>query len=69
MPAITARINAAVPGLNFADIDTLGGFYACAFDYAAHGVSPWCGAFTKQEIDQFEYAFPLVKSNQRDTYS
>ncbi|KAL4266713.1 histidine acid phosphatase family protein [Pleurotus pulmonarius] len=55
MPAITERINAAVPGLNFADIDTLGGFYACAFDYAAHGVSPWCGAFTKQEIDQFEY--------------
>jgi acid phosphatase len=46
--------------VNLTDADTHGALYACAYDYAAHGVSPWCGAFTKQELANFEYELDLL---------
>ena len=37
-----------------------GALYACAYDLAAHGVSPWCDVFTKHEIKEFEYELDLL---------
>lgn len=56
LPPITRRLNALLPGVGLTDADTHGALYACAYDYAAHGVSPWCGAFTAHELADFECA-------------
>ncbi|KZP28916.1 phosphoglycerate mutase-like protein [Athelia psychrophila] len=60
LPHITKRLNAAVPGLGLTDDDTHGALYACAYDLAAWGTSPWCGAFTEQELASFEYELDLL---------
>ncbi len=62
LPAITERLNGLVPGLNLTDNDTHGALYACAYDYAAYTVSPWCDVFTENELADFEYAVALVLS-------
>ncbi|KAF7971067.1 hypothetical protein HWV62_22123 [Athelia sp. TMB] len=60
LPAITKRLNKLVPGLGLVDDDTHGALYACAYDLAAWGTSPWCGAFTEQELSSFEYELDLL---------
>lgn len=54
LPPITKRLNSVLPHTNLTDDDTHGALYACAYDLAAHGVSPWCDAFTEKEIADFE---------------
>ncbi|KAJ7679018.1 phosphoglycerate mutase-like protein [Mycena polygramma] len=54
------RLNKLVPGVNFTANDAHGALYACAYDYAAHATSPWCGAFTDDEILDFEYELDLL---------
>lgn len=54
LPAITRRLNALLPGVGLVDADTHGALYACAYDLAAYGVSPWCGAFSERELAEFE---------------
>ncbi|KAJ7077123.1 phosphoglycerate mutase-like protein [Mycena belliarum] len=60
LPPITKRLNKLVPGVNFTDGDAHGALYACAYDQAAHGVSPWCAVFTADEILDFEYELDLL---------
>ncbi|KAJ6624028.1 histidine phosphatase superfamily [Mycena sp. CBHHK59/15] len=60
LPPITERLNKAVPGVGFTDADTHGALYACAYDYAAYTVSPWCDVFTMDEILDFEYELDLL---------
>jgi hypothetical protein len=54
LPEITKRLNEAVPGVNFTDAETHGALYACPYDKAAYGVSPWCDFFLENEILNFE---------------
>ncbi|KAJ8519066.1 hypothetical protein ONZ45_g3959 [Pleurotus djamor] len=60
LPRITERLNRLVPGLGFSNDDTHGALYACAYDYAAWKVSPWCDVFTHQELSNFEYELDLL---------
>ncbi|KAJ6520933.1 phosphoglycerate mutase-like protein [Mycena vulgaris] len=60
LPPITKRLNKLVPGVNFTDGDAHGALYACAYDYAAYTVSPWCAVFTEDEILDFEYELDLL---------
>ncbi|THH13821.1 hypothetical protein EUX98_g9679 [Antrodiella citrinella] len=60
LPPITKRLNALLPSVNLTNDDTHGALYACAYDLAAHGTSPWCGAFSHSEIDAFEYELDLL---------
>lgn len=55
-------MNKIIPGLNLTSDNVHGALFACAYDLAAHGVSPWCGAFTQQEILGFEYELDLLMS-------
>ena len=54
LPPITRRLNALLPGVGLTDDDVHGALYACAYDLAALGTSPWCGAFLPNEIEAFE---------------
>ncbi|KAJ7170878.1 phosphoglycerate mutase-like protein [Mycena crocata] len=63
LPPITKRLNKLIPGVNFTDGDTHGALYACAYDYAAHQVSPWCAVFTADEILDFEYELDLLMTS------
>lgn len=54
LPPITKRLNKLLPGVGLVDADTHGALYACAYDLAAYGSSPWCDAFTDSEIGNFE---------------
>ncbi|KAH9945329.1 phosphoglycerate mutase-like protein [Epithele typhae] len=60
LPRIAKRLNKVVPGVGFTTDNVHGALYACAYDLAAHGVSPWCGAFTPAEIKDFEYELDLL---------
>ncbi|KAF9041054.1 phosphoglycerate mutase-like protein [Hymenopellis radicata] len=60
LPTITERLNSLVPGLNLTDNDTHGALYACAYDYAAYAVSPWCDVFTEDELADFEYELDIL---------
>jgi acid phosphatase len=60
LPPIAARLNKLVPGLNLSDDNVHAALYACAYDYAAHRTSPWCTAFTKEELASFEYELDLL---------
>ncbi|KAG2157184.1 phosphoglycerate mutase-like protein [Suillus clintonianus] len=55
MPVITERLNTLLPGVGFTEDDTHGALFACAYDLATHGVSPWCGVFRPDELANFEY--------------
>ncbi|KAI0073451.1 phosphoglycerate mutase-like protein [Panus rudis PR-1116 ss-1] len=60
LPPIAKRLDKLLPGVGLTTDDVHGALYACAYDLAAHGVSPWCGAFTQQEIEDFEYELDLL---------
>ncbi|TCD65148.1 acid phosphatase pho5 [Steccherinum ochraceum] len=60
LPPITKRLNKALPHVNLTNDDIHGALYACAYDLAAHGVSPWCNAFSSTEIENFEYELDLL---------
>ena len=60
LPPIARRLNAALPGLRLSADDVHGALYACAYDLAAHGASPWCGAFEHAELEAFEYELDLL---------
>ncbi|KAJ8594145.1 phosphoglycerate mutase-like protein [Rhizopogon salebrosus TDB-379] len=55
LPAITDRLNILIPGVRFTEDDIHGALFACAYDLAAHGVSPWCDVFQPEELAHFEY--------------
>ncbi|CAL1716254.1 unnamed protein product [Somion occarium] len=60
LPPIAKRLNKVIPGLNLTSDDAHGALFACAYDLAAHGISPWCSAFTQSEIQDFEYELDLL---------
>lgn len=60
LPPIAKRLNKLLPGVNLTTADVHGALYACAYDLAAHGVSPWCGAFSQRELADFEYELDLL---------
>ncbi|KAH7911681.1 phosphoglycerate mutase-like protein [Hygrophoropsis aurantiaca] len=60
LPPITRRLNKLLAGVGLTDDDTHGALYACAYDFAASGVSPWCDVFTPQELQAFEYELDLL---------
>ncbi|KAI0649365.1 phosphoglycerate mutase-like protein [Trametes meyenii] len=60
LPPIAKRLNKVLPAVNFTTDDVHGALYACAYDLAAHGTSPWCGAFSRSEIEDFEYELDLL---------
>ena len=60
LPPIAKRLNKLLPGVTLSTDNVHGALYACAYDLAAHGVSPWCDAFTPSEIEDFEYELDLL---------
>ncbi|KAK0446262.1 histidine phosphatase superfamily [Armillaria borealis] len=60
LPAITERLNSMLPGVNLTDADTHGALYACAYDYAALRISPWCDVFNHDELANFEYELDIL---------
>lgn len=60
LPPIAKRLNKALPGVSLTTDDVHGALYACAYDLAAHGVSPWCAAFQESELEAFEYELDLL---------
>jgi acid phosphatase len=64
LPPITERLNKLLPGVGLVDDNTHGALYACAYDLAAYGTSPWCDVFTLKETEDFEYVEPASPSVQ-----
>ncbi|KAI0661591.1 phosphoglycerate mutase-like protein [Cubamyces menziesii] len=60
LPPIAKRLNKLLPGVNLSTDNVHGALYACAYDLAALGTSPWCDAFTSSEIEDFEYELDLL---------
>ncbi|KIJ57313.1 hypothetical protein M422DRAFT_149384 [Sphaerobolus stellatus SS14] len=61
-PAIVARLNALAPGANLSNADIPPLISLCPFDtLAKETVSPWCGLFTEQDFQSFEYFGDLDK--------
>ncbi|KZV69047.1 phytase [Peniophora sp. CONT] len=61
-PNITARLNAAAPGANLSDSDTLTLMDMCPFDTLSSGnASPFCDLFTAEEYVSYEYYYDLDK--------
>lgn len=60
LPPIAKRLNKLLPGVNLTTDNVHGALYACAYDLAAYGTSPWCGAFTKSELLDFEYELDVL---------
>ncbi|RPD61200.1 phosphoglycerate mutase-like protein [Lentinus tigrinus ALCF2SS1-7] len=60
LPPIAKRLNKLLPGVNLTTDNVHGALYACAYDLAALGTSPWCGAFTSSELLDFEYELDLL---------
>ncbi|PIL35733.1 hypothetical protein GSI_02463 [Ganoderma sinense ZZ0214-1] len=60
LPPIAKRLNKLLPGVDLTNDNVHGALYACAYDLAAHGVSPWCDVFTQSEIEDFEYELDLL---------
>lgn len=50
VPPITRRLNHLLPGVGLSDNDTQGALFACPYDLAARGKSPWCGVFLPHEL-------------------
>ena len=59
-PADCETVNKLLPGVTLSTDNVHGALYACAYDLAAHGVSPWCGAFEHAELEAFEYELDLL---------
>ncbi|KAH7927925.1 phosphoglycerate mutase-like protein, partial [Leucogyrophana mollusca] len=60
LPSITKRLNKLLPGVHLSDDDTHGALFACAYDLAAYGVSPWCDVFSPTELSYFEYELDVM---------
>ncbi|KDQ18149.1 hypothetical protein BOTBODRAFT_29486 [Botryobasidium botryosum FD-172 SS1] len=60
LPPIQERLNDVLQGVELSLDDVHGAFYACVYDLAAWGVSPWCSVFTHSEIEDFEYELDLL---------
>ncbi|KAF8844472.1 phosphoglycerate mutase-like protein [Paxillus ammoniavirescens] len=60
IPSITKHLNRQLPFMHFNGNDTLGTLYACAYDLAAHGVSPWCEVFLPRELALFNYHMDVL---------
>ncbi|RDX57456.1 phosphoglycerate mutase-like protein [Lentinus brumalis] len=60
LPPIAKRLNKLLPGVSLTTDNAHGALYACAYDLAALGTSPWCSAFTKSELLDFEYELDLL---------
>ncbi|KAK7029516.1 NAPDH-dependent diflavin reductase [Paramarasmius palmivorus] len=69
-PSITKRLNEGAPGANLTDAEIYSLMSLCAFDTAAHSsegdygkveLSPFCGLFSKEEFEDFEYVGDLDK--------
>lgn len=60
LPVITDRLNTLLPGVGFTEDDVHGALFACAYDLASHGASPWCGVFLPEELANFEYERDLL---------
>ncbi|KAL0571446.1 hypothetical protein V5O48_010515 [Marasmius crinis-equi] len=68
-PPITQRLNKGAPGAGLTDQETYALMSLCAFDTVAHALdskykgkfSPFCGLFTKEEFEDFEYVGDLDK--------
>ncbi|KAK1222932.1 hypothetical protein PQX77_014209 [Marasmius sp. AFHP31] len=70
-PPITKRLNEEAPGANLVDQEIYALLSLCAFDTVAHsldgkykdnhGHSPFCGLFTREEFEDFEYVGDLDK--------
>ncbi|KAI9571335.1 phosphoglycerate mutase-like protein [Boletus coccyginus] len=57
---IAQRLDKLVPGINMSVNDTRGALYACPFDLAARGQSPWCNVFSTRELQNLEYEYDLL---------
>ncbi|KAJ3175865.1 hypothetical protein HDU87_005693 [Geranomyces variabilis] len=56
VPPITARLNAALPGLNLTDNEVMSLQSGCPFETVTHNaVSPLCGIFTPSEWADYSY--------------
>jgi acid phosphatase len=53
LPSIVSRFNELLPGFNFTQNHAHGLLYACAYETATMGSSPWCKLFTESEILDF----------------
>ncbi|CED84121.1 Multiple inositol polyphosphate phosphatase [Phaffia rhodozyma] len=60
LPPIVSRINDDLPGFNFTADSIHGMLYACAYETAAVGHTPWCAVFESEEILDFEYELDLL---------
>lgn len=67
LPPIAKQFNTqlkrAYPWINITADNVHGMLWACAYDLATTGSverSPWCGVFSRQQIEQFEYELDLL---------
>ncbi|KAF8575066.1 phosphoglycerate mutase-like protein [Ramaria rubella] len=61
-PFIAQRLNKAAPGVNLTNADIPSLISLCAFETLAKETpSPWCGVFTQQDFENYEYFGDLDK--------
>ncbi|EED17079.1 histidine acid phosphatase, putative [Talaromyces stipitatus ATCC 10500] len=59
-PKVLKRINSLVDGIEFTQSDILSMPYLCGFESQITGrLSPWCGVFTDEELEFYEYSQDL----------
>lgn len=59
VPPITERLQRMLTGYELDDQDTINMMSMCAYETAGMGYSHFCGLFTKEEWEDFEYAADL----------
>ncbi|KAI7342076.1 hypothetical protein KC336_g23272, partial [Hortaea werneckii] len=60
LPPIVARLQRENPGISFTEAHVYSMQELCGFETIALGSSPWCDVFTKEELEDFEYARDLL---------
>ncbi|KAI7339633.1 phosphoglycerate mutase-like protein [Hortaea werneckii] len=60
LPPIVARLQRENPGISFTEAHVYSMQELCGFETIALGSSPWCGVFTEEELESFEYARDLL---------
>lgn len=59
---IAARLNSGAPGVNLTAQDAYAIMHLCPFDTVAKEVvSPFCGLFSREDFEIYEYAGDLEK--------
>jgi len=59
---IAARLNSGAPGANLTAQDAYAIMHLCPFDTVAReAISPFCGLFSKEDFEIYEYAGDLEK--------